>query len=240
MTSTRRLFLYLAGGGGAAFGQLDKILGRIGKGSQSPGADKIALGLKEALSIGTDNAIKLTGVTDGYFKNELIKILLPEKMRSMEKGLRMVGAGPKIDEFVMSMNRAAEKAAPVAKSYFKDAILSMTIEDAKGILTGGDTSATDFFKNKTSAKLTTAFRPHVETAMNEFGVTKQFNSLMGQARKIPFMKSDFADIEGYVVGKALDGLFLMVGQEERKIRKDPAARVTGLLKDVFGSLGKSN
>ena len=231
--TTRRFLLLGVVPALPAAAQLDKILSKIG-GKGGLGDDRIAAGLKEALSIGTDNAVKLTGTNDGYFKNELIKILMPEKLRNFEKGLRLIGAGPKIDEFVLSMNRAAEKAAPVAKGFFKDALLAMTFQDAKAILSGGDTSATDFFKAKTGDKLRTAFRPHVENAMGEFSVTKQFNALTGQLKKLPFAKSDFSDIEGYVVGKALDGLFLMVGREEQKIRKDPAARVTSILKDVFG------
>jgi hypothetical protein len=221
-----------------AFGQLDKILGGLGKSSGSTASGnsdaKVASGLKEALSIGTTNAVKLTGVTDGYFKNELIKILLPPKLRSAEKALRMVGAGPQIDEFVLGMNRAAEKAAPEASKYFKDAILNMTFSDAKGILTGGDTAATDFFKAKTSAQLTTAFRPHVDAAMSQLDVTRQFDGLMGSLKQIPFMKADTFNINDYVVQQAINGLFVMVGQEEKKIRKDPAAQVTSLLKDVFG------
>jgi hypothetical protein len=221
-----------------ASAQLDKILGGLGKSATSGNAansdSKIASGLKEALTIGTTNAVKLTGTTDGYFKNELIKIVLPPKLRTAEKGLRLVGAGPQLDEFVLGMNRAAEKAAPEATKYFKEAILNMTFSDAKGILSGGDTAATDFFKSKTSAQLTTAFRPHVEAAMGQLQITKQFDGIMTSLKKVPFMKAESFDINDYVVQQAINGLFIMVGQEEKKIRKDPAAQVTSLLKDVFG------
>lgn len=221
-----------------AFGQLDKILGGIGKaaGSNSAGSSdtKVASGLKEALTIGTTNAVKLTGTADGYFRNELIKIALPPRLRTAEKGLRLVGAGAQADEFVLGMNRAAEKAAPEASKYFKAAILSMNFTDAKGILTGGDTAASDFFKAKTSGQLTTAFRPHVEAAMSQLEITKQFEVLMAGLKKIPFMKTESFDINDYVVQQAINGLFVMVGQEEKKIRRDPAAQVTSLLKDVFG------
>jgi hypothetical protein len=212
--------------------QLDKILSRIGK--PAAGGDRVGAGLKEALSIGAENAVTLTGVTDGYFKNQLIKILLPEKLRPMEKAMRLAGAGPQIDDLVMGMNRAAEKAAPLAKQHFKNAILAMTIQDAKGILTGGETAATEYFKSKTADQLTTAFRPPVAAAMQEVGVVRQFDALLGSLKRLPFLKTDFTDIEGYVVRKALDGLFLMVGEEEKKIRKDPAAQVTALLREVFG------
>ncbi len=215
-----------------AFAQLDKILGGLGK--QAGGDARIASGLKEALSIGTANAVKLTGVTDGFFGNSLIRILLPPRLRAAEKGLRMIGAGPQVDQFVLGMNRAAEKAAPEASMYFKQAILSMTITDAKAILAGGDTAATDFFQSKTSEQLTTAFRPHVEAAMGQLEVTRQFDGLIGNMKKIPFMKAESFNINDYVVQQAIKGLFVMVGQEEKKIRKDPAAQVTSLLKDVFG------
>jgi hypothetical protein len=215
-----------------AFAQLDKILG--GSGNQAGGDARIASGLKEALSIGTANAVKLTGATDGFFGNSLIKILLPPRLKTAEKGLRMIGAGPQVDQFVLGMNRAAEKAAPEASMYFKQAILSMGITDAKGILTGGDTAATDFFKSKTSEQLTTAFRPHVEAAMGQLEVTRQFDALIGNMKKIPFMKAESFNINDYVVQQAINGLFVMVGQEEKKIRKDPAAQVTTLLRDVFG------
>ncbi len=197
-------------------------------------SEKAASGLQEALQIGTGNAVKLVSKPDGYFKNEAIKILMPEKMKTLEKGLRAVGQGPKIDEFVLSMNRAAEKAAPAAKSIFVDAIKQMTFDDARKILTGNETAATEYFKSKTTENLTKAFRPIVEKATNDVGVTKQYKDLTAQAQSIPFLKTQSLDVDGYIVGKALEGLFHMVGEEEKKIRKNPAARVTSLLKEVFG------
>ena len=230
----RRLFIGLLPV--AAFGQLDKIVGGLLKprtGAALPDA-QIAAGLKEALTIGADNAVNFTGVTDGFFKNDAIKILMPPKLQNVEKALRMVGGTAQIDGLVLGMNRAAEKAAPAAKTYLQQAILSMSITEAKAILTGGDTAATDYFKTKTSAKLTEAFRPHVETAMSEVGVIQQFNALVASAKKVPFLKLDSFDINQYVVGKATDGLFYMVGQEEKKIRNNSAAQITPLLKQVFG------
>lgn len=202
--------------------------------SAEPGDAKTAAGLKEALQIGAGNAVSLTGQVDGYFKNQAIKILMPKQLQSLEKGLRAVGYGPQVDEFVLSMNRAAEKAAPQAKEIFAGAIGEITFADARQILTGGDTAATDYFKSKTTDKLTVAFRPAVEKTMNETGVTRQYKELVGRFQAIPFAKSQSFDIDQYVVSKALDGLFHVLGEEERKIRKNPAARVTSLLKDVFG------
>lgn len=218
-----------------ASAQVDQISKTLGLENKSGLSDsKIASGLKEALQVGTTNAVKLTGRPDGYFGNAAIKILMPKNLRPLEKGLRAVGYGPKVDAFVLSMNRSAEAAAPAAKKIFIDAILSMSFDDARKILSGGDNAATDYFKEKTSAQLTTAFRPVVEKTMDENSVTKQYNQLAGQAQTIPFMKSPNLNITDYVVSQALNGLFYMVGQEEAKIRKDPAAQTTSLLKQVFG------
>jgi hypothetical protein len=214
-----------------AHAQLDKIFGGLG-GNQSD--SKTASGLKEALRIGTDHAVDLTGTTDGFFKNQAIRILLPEKLRTAEKGLRLAGMGPQIDEFELSMNRAAEKAAPAARGIFKDALAQMTFDDARKILTGGETSATEYFKTKTSQKLAAAFRPTVESAMAGTGVVKQYNQLAGGIASLPFGLGGGFDITDYVVGKTLDGLFYMLGQEEKKIRTNPAAQITPLLKEVFG------
>ena len=219
-----------------ASAQLDKILKGLGVGEKSGLSDvKIGSGLKEALQIGTENAVGLTGKTDGYFLNQVIKILMPEKLKTFEKGLRAVGYGPKVDEFVISMNRAAEKAAPAAKQIFWDAIGEMTFDDARKILSGNETAATQYFKGKTTNKLTSAFKPVVNKSMNEVGVTRQYKELVGRYESIPFVKKESFDLDQYVVTKALDGLFHMVGEEEKKIRKNPAARTTDLLKEVFGS-----
>ncbi len=215
--------------------QLEQVFKKLGLGKRNELSDeKITSGLKEALQVGTDNAVRSTGRPDGYFGNEAIKVLMPEKLRTLEKGLRAIGYGPDVDEFVLSMNRAAERAAPHAKAIFWDAILELSFEDARQIFSGGDTAATDYFRVKTTDKLVGAFTPVVEEAMDEVGVTRQYNQLVGRARAIPFLKSEFLDINEYVVSKALDGLFYVLAEEERKIRKDPAARITELLKEVFG------
>jgi hypothetical protein len=215
--------------------QLDQLFKGLGLGQQGGLTDaKIGSGLKEALKVGTENTVNLTGRPDGYFMNQAIKILMPPKLQTLEKGLRAVGYGPQVDEFILSMNRAAERAAPSAKKIFWDAIGEMSFDDARKILSGGDTAATEYFKTKTTDKLSTAFRPVVEKATNEVGVTRQYKDLVGRAEAIPFLKVDSLDVDNYVVGKSLDGLFHVLGEEERKIRTNPAARVTDLLKEVFG------
>ncbi len=218
----------------AQFDQILKGLGGVLKGGDELSDVKIGSGLQEALKIGTENAVLQTGQTDGFFGNKLIKILMPKTLQRIEQPLRLVGYGPQIDEFVLGMNRAAERAVPFAKQIFWDAIGQMTFDDARKILSGGDTAATDYFKDKTSSKLHTAFRPSVEDVMNDVGVTRQYNELIGRYKNIPFAQSITFDVNQYVTEKATDGLFFVVGQEEKKIRTNPAARVTDLLKDVFG------
>lgn len=218
-----------------ASAQLEQILKGLGLGRQGGLSEvKIGSGLKEALRIGTENSVNLTGRPDGYFLNQAIKILLPEKLQTLEKGLRVMGYGPQVDEFVLSMNRAAERAAPFARQIFWDGIGQMTFGDARKILGGPETAATDYFKAKTTDKLTAAFRPVVEQAMNEVGVTRQYKELVGRFEAIPFARTEAFDLDHYVVAKSLDGLFHVLGEEERKIRTNPVARVTDLLKEVFG------
>ena len=196
---------------------------------------QITSGLKEALSVGTKNAVKQVAKPGGYLDNAAIKILLPPNLRSTEKVLRAAGQGPKIDDFIASMNRAAESAAPEAAGIFADAVKQMTIDDARKLLNGSNTAITDYFKEKTSVQLATAFRPHVEAAMSSNGVTQKYQALIDQAPKLPFMNSSNLDIITYVVNKALDGLFYTLGQQETQIRTNPTARSTQLLKQVFGS-----
>ncbi len=205
------------------------------KGSQKTPDDKTTVsGLKEALDIGTKNAVKNVSKVDGYFKNEAIKILVPEKLRKVADVLRTVGYEKEVDNFVLSMNRAAEKAAPKAVPIFVDAIKHMTFDDAKKILGGGNTAATDFFKEKTHDKLFDEFKPTVTETMDKVGVAQSYKKMTAGYDQIPFMKKEDIDLDHYVTNKALDGLFYMVGQEEQKIRTDPAARVTDILKKVFG------
>jgi hypothetical protein len=212
------------------FAQQAKVQAQLGGLSDS----RIVAGLKEALQVGTGNAINLTGRVDGFFKNAAIKILLPKQFDPLAKGLRLAGQGQMVDEFVLSMNRAAEKAAPEARKIFVDAIKQMSFDDARKILFGNDTAATEYFKGKTSAKIAAAFRPIIEKSMDEVGATRQYKELIGRFQALPFARSQSLDIDQYVVNKSLDGLFYMVGEEEKKIRKDPVARVSSILKDVFG------
>lgn len=207
------------------------VLGPI---SAAQSENRIIAGLKEALTIGTGNAINLTGRLDGFFRNAAIKILIPRQLNTLARGLRAVGMGDKVDEFEMSMNRAAEKAAPQARKIFVNAIKQMTFNDARRILTGGDTAATEFFREKTSDDIARAMRPIIGKAMNDVGATRQYKDLVDQFRMIPFARTQSLDIDDYVVDKTLDGIFYMVGEEEKKIRKNPAARVTSILREVFG------
>jgi hypothetical protein len=159
---------------------------------------------------------------------------MPEKIRKVADVMAKVGYQKEVDEFVLSMNRAAEKAAPQAKAFFVDSIKQMTIEDARKILEGSDTAATDYFKSKTFGKMYETFKPEVASSMNEVGVTRSYKNMMDKYAALPFADAESLDLDRYVTTKSLDGIFYMVGQEEMKIRKDPAARVTDLLKTVFG------
>ena len=196
--------------------------------------EKTISGLKEALSVGTGNAVSLLSVDDGYFGNELTKILMPEKIQNVADMLKKVGFASQVDNFVLTMNRAAEKAAPQAKEFFIGAIKEMTFDDAKKILNGGDTAATDYLNDKTREKIYAAFKPSVSSSLNQVGATKAYKDMMQSFSSLLFMSAQSLDLDHYVTDQALKGLFLRVGEEEAKIRKNPAARVTGLLEQVFG------
>ena len=193
-----------------------------------------AAGIKEALAVGTENAVKSLSASDGYFANEAVKILMPESIRKVSDVARMAGFQKQVDEFILSMNRAAEKAAPLAVQFFGDAIRDMSMDDVRGILTGGDTAATEYFSRKTRDKLYAAFKPVVSKSVGEVGATRAYSDLMGRYENVPFVGKQSLDLDDYVTGKSLDGLFHMVGEEERKIRTNPLARTTDLLKTVFG------
>lgn len=223
-------------------GWMDDIGKAIG-GGKAPGISgtvsddaKVVSGLKEALSVGTANTVAATSKVDGYFANQAIRILVPEKVRKVADVLGKVGYQREVDDFVLSMNRAAENAAPRARTYFVEAIRAMTFEDARKILGGGETAATDYFRGKTQKKLYDEFRPVVSASMDNVGVTRSYKSMVGKYAALPFVggKAESVDLDHHVTTKALDGLFRVLGEEEKKIRTDPAARVTDLLKDVFG------
>jgi Protein of unknown function (DUF4197) len=224
----------------SCFAQLGDIL-KSAEGAVQPSnpdtsglsTSKITAGLKEALQVSTGNAVARTGKPDGFLKNEAIKILLPAELATIGKGMRMMGMGAPVDELEVGMNRAAEQATPKAKAIFLSALKRMTFDDARKILTGGNTAATEYFKRISSAELTTAFSPIVHQSMENVGVVKKYDNLMQSAPEVSALTGSF-DLDKYVVGKTLDGLFYMLGQEEQKIRKNPAAQTTNLLKEVFG------
>jgi len=197
---------------------------------------EIAKGLKEALEIGTRNAVAQVSSLDGYYRNPEIRIPLPQQIKKTEELMRSFGLGDQLDAFVLSMNRAAETAAPEAREIFFDAIFQMGIDDARRILEGADNEATLYFQEHTEDRLTAAFMPIAHDAMAEVGVTRIWQNIETRMDAIPFLAESFQfDLDRYVTEKALDGLFLVLAEEEKKIREDPAARVTELLKKVFGS-----
>ncbi len=203
-------------------------------GSTKSSAGKVDLGLKEALNVGVKNSIKYLGKNNGYFANQAVKILLPDEVRQAESVLRGVGFGPQLDEFTLSMNRAAEKAAPLAADIFANAIADMSFDDANKILRGGNTAATDYLKGKTYDRLLTLFEPTVRKTMGEYKVAQQYDAITGKVQKLPLVGQAInLDVQQYVSSKALDGLFHVIAQEETNIRNNPKARVTSLLKDVF-------
>lgn len=206
----------------------------LGKGSGSLSTDEIAAGLKEALSVGAEKAGKTLSSVDGYFANAAIKILMPDEARQVEKKLRSIGLGRQVDQAVLSMNRAAEDAAKSAAPIFVNAIKQMSIQDAVGILKGGDHAATDYLKTKTTAALTDSFRPVIEKSLEKVDATKYWNTIFSTYNKFSAEKIN-PDLSAYVTEKALSGIFFQVAQEEQEIRKDPLARTTDLLKKVFGS-----
>jgi RNA binding exosome subunit len=217
------------------FDDIVKEVPGVKSGAQSgPDQKTTVSGLKEALSIGTENAVKAVSKTNGYFGNQMVKILLPDKLQKVADAVAKLGFQEQVDSFILSMNRAAEAAAPKATALFVEAIKAMSFEDARKILQGGDTAATQYFKGKTSKKLYDEFKPVVTTNMNKVGVTKAYKDMVAPYESLPFTSKESVDLDHYVTNKALDGLFLMIGQEEKKIRTNPAARVTDLLKTVFG------
>ncbi len=206
----------------------------INTSSSSLNTDEVAAGLKEALVKGTENSTKKLSGTDGFFKDAVIKILLPEEIKKVEGTLRMFGMGKQVDEAVLSMNRAAEDAAKSAAPIFINAIKGMTIQDAWGILKGGDSSATRYLRDKTTSSLTTAFKPVIEASLAKVNATKHWEALFTNYNKVSKNKVN-TDLAAYVTDKALAGIFYQVALEEMSIRKDPLARTTDILKKVFGN-----
>lgn len=195
-------------------------------------------GLKDALIQASGAAVGKLGVTDGFFKNPKVKIPLPDTLKKVEKGLRLFGKGKQADELVLRMNRAAEAAVPEAKTLLVDAVKKMSVQDAKDILTGGDDAATQYFKKTTSASLTEKFLPIVKQATQDVQLAQQYNKFAETGLKYGLVKKEQANLEEYVTQKTLDGLYLMMAEEEKAIRKDPLSASTSLIKKVFGAVSK--
>lgn len=198
----------------------------------------ISRGLKEALAKGVRSAVNELGREDGFYSNDRVRIPLPDGLRNTERTLRALGQGRKVDEFVEAMNHAAERAVPVAADVFADSIRQMTFNDARNILfSGQDDAATQFFRRTSEDRLRTLFRPIVEDFTEQVGVTQKYKTMMGRYGFIGrVIGQDASDIDGYVTQKALDGLFMLIADEERNIRRDPIGRTTSILRRVFGVL----
>jgi len=218
----------------------DKVIdgGGLAKVTDAAGLspDEIAAGLKEALNKGAQSAVASLGKPDGFLKNANVRIPMPKHLATIEKGLRSIGQDDKADQFIAGMNHAAERAVPEAASVFGDAIKDMSIEDAKGILNGGDQSATEYLQRSSTDALKSRFRPIVDSAIGQVGVTKRYQDMIDNAGFAgDLIDTEKLDLGNYVTDKTLDGVFVMVGEEERKIRENPAARTTELLKKVFAN-----
>jgi hypothetical protein len=196
--------------------------------------DDIIKGLKEALSVGTTNSTGKASKFDGFYKNNLIKIPFPPEAKQVKTTVENLGMKPQVDKFVMTLNRAAEEASKEAKPIFINAITSMSIQDGMTILKGNNDAATQYLKGKTQAQLNAAFSPIVKKAIQKVELTKYWKPIVTQYNKVPFVQKVNPDLEKYVTDKALEGLFKLVAEEETKIRKDPAARVSEILRRVFG------
>lgn len=215
----------LLGTAGLAWAQLDKIS------NQDANA-----GLKAALEKGSQVAVANLGRTDGFYGNNAVKILLPDSLKRYEKLMRQVGMGRYADELVLTMNRAAEAAVPEAKTLFVDAVKKMTVQDAKGILTGGNTAGTEYFKRTTSEPLRGKFLPIVAQSTKKVQVAEKYNEFAGKGAKFGLVKKEDANLDSYITQKALDGLFYMVAEEEKKIRANPVQAGSDLIKRVFGAI----
>ncbi len=221
----------------AAWSDIFKIFTGDSNGAISGLSDgEIVNGLKEALSKGTRSAVNNLGRYDGFFKNPRVKIPMPESLEKVEKTLRKFGQDKTADEFIMSMNRAAEQAVPEAASIFSDAIRSMSFSDAKGILQGPDDAATQYFRRSSNSRLTDKMLPIVKKSTNAVGITAKYKNMVDRLGPVSgLVDTKSLDIDQYVTDKALDGLFKLLADEEKLIRNDPAARTTALLKKVFGT-----
>lgn len=210
----------------------NKVSGSNGSGPLS--SDDVAKGLKDALTRGADNSALSLNKKNAYFMNNVIKILMPPDAQNAEKTLRSAGFGYMVDSAIVSMNRGAEDAAIASKPIFESAVTHMTITDAMNILKGPNDAATQYLRKTTYDSLYTKFKPIIQASLNKVGATKYWADVFNKYNKIPFVKKVNPDLVSYVTGKALDGLFYAIAQEELKIRTNPAAQVDDLLKEVFG------
>ena len=192
-------------------------------------------GIREALIRGTNESVKIVSQLNGYFSNPEIKIPFPPEAKEVERQLRSIGLGSQVDDVVTSLNRAAEDAAKSAAPVFVDAIKAMTVSDAIGIVKGGNDAATKYLQKTTTETLKVKFTPIIKASLDRVNATKLWTDVIRQYNQIPFVKKQNPDLTAYVTERAIAGLFVMVASEEAKIRKDPAARVTDLLKKVFGN-----
>ncbi|MEW6648486.1 MAG: DUF4197 domain-containing protein [Pseudomonadota bacterium] len=214
----------------------DAAAGVAGQGKL--GEAEIVAGLKEALQVGTQRAVKLLGKKGGYLDDLQVRIPLPESLRKVERTLRDFGQDKVVDDFIGTLNRAAERAAPEAVDIFVDIISSMTLEDARNILHGPDDAATQFFRQRSEMRLSRKFRPVIEQATAKVGVTSAYKDMLRRAGPLAsLIDKEAQDLDGYITSRALDGLFLKLAAEEKLIRENPAARTTELLRKVFGSKG---
>lgn len=202
----------------------------------SRGADEktTITGIKEALAVGTENAVKSLGRQDGYLNHPVVKILLPSSAQKLADVARKAGFSRQVDELVLGMNRAAEQAVPLAASHFAQAIRGMGIRDVQAILKAGDTGATAFFERSTRTNLYAAFKPSVSASIERVGASRAYRNLMERAQRLPLLGAQGFELDDHVTNKALDGLFYVVGEEEKKIRRNPLARTSSVLKAVFG------
>jgi hypothetical protein len=193
-------------------------------------------GLKQALMDGSAAAVAHLGVENGFFGNPKVKIPLPPALQRIESALRFAGMHKQADDLVLAMNRAAEAAVPEAKALLIDSVRKMSVQDAKGILTGGDTAATEYFQRTTRSQLTKRFLPIVKKTTDRVGLAERYNGLAGQAKQFGLVKEDQASVEAYVTTKALDGLYLMIGEQEKAFRQNPMGATSDIVKRVFGAM----
>ena len=221
--------------GGGLFGRILNAVTQQTTGTAGGlSSSDIAMGLKEALSIGVKNGSSQASALNGYFKNPLLKIAFPPEAQKVASTLRGIGLGKQVDQFELSLNRAAEDAAKKAAPVFVKAITSMSIQDAVGILSGQDDAATQYLRRTSGQQLVAEFTPIIDSTLNKNNATKYYSSLVNTYNKIPFITQKVnPDLTSYATNKAVDGLFILVAQEEKKIRENPAARVTDILKKVF-------